>query len=66
MSMPAKLWRYGQFGTKVALEKAIFSDGLTFDIKSRKFGTENISPLYSVIQTKKSQNGSNNSVWYTR
>ena len=66
MSMPAKLWRDGQFETKVALEKAIFPYGLTFDIKSKKFGTENISPLYSVIQTKKSQNGSNNSVWYSR
>lgn len=66
ISIPAKLWRDDQFGTKVALEKAIFPDGLTFDIKSKKFGTENISPLYSVIQTKKSQNDSNNSVWYTR
>ena len=66
ISIPAKMWRDDHFGTKVALDKAIFPDGLTFDIKSKKFGTENISPLYSVIQTKKSQNDSNNSVWYTR
>lgn len=66
MTMPAKMWRDAGFESKVALEKMIFPNGLEFDIKARKFGTEQISPIFSVISPKKSPKGSNNDVWCAR
>ena len=66
MTMPAKMWRDAGFESKVAIEKMIFPNGLEFDIKARKFGTEQISPIFSVISPKKSPKGSNNDVWCAR
>ena len=66
MTIPAKMWRDAGFESKVALEKMIFPNGLEFDIKARKFGTGQISPIFSAISPKKSPKGSNNDVWCAR
>ena len=53
MSMPAKLWRDGDLETKQAIQKMIFPNGAYFDLKHKKCGTSEISPLFSVIDIKK-------------
>ena len=53
MTMPAKMWRDAGFESEVALEKMIFPNGLEFDIKARKFGTEQISPSSLLFHQKR-------------
>ncbi len=57
MSMPAKLWRDGDLETKQAIQKMIFPNGIYFDLKNKKCGTNEISPLFSVTDIKKAPSG---------
>ena len=59
MRNPAKLWRDGDLGTRQALQKMIFPHGIYFDLKNKKCGTSEISPLFSVNIIKKAPNGAN-------
>lgn len=59
MRNPAKLWRDGDLETKQAIQKMIFPHGIYFDIKHKKCGTSEISPLFSVIDIKKAPSGAN-------
>ena len=51
--MPAKLWRDSDYETKQVLQNLLFPDGVTFDIKERKFGTEDLSIFYRLKANKK-------------
>lgn len=60
MTKPAKLWKDADLETKQAFQKMLFPKGLHFDIKNKIFGTDDLSPLFSVIDNKKeSCDGSN-------
>ncbi len=59
MKNPAKLWRDGDLETKQAIQKMIFPHGIYFDLKNKKCGTSEISPLFSVNIIKKAPNGAN-------
>ncbi len=59
MRNPAKLWRDGDLETKQAIQKMIFPHGIYFDLKHKKCGTNEISPLFSVNIIKKAPNGAN-------
>ncbi len=60
ITKPAKLWKDADLETKQAFQRIMFPNGLHFNIKERKFGTQDLSPLFSVICNKKeSCNGSN-------
>ena len=60
MDKPAKLWRDADLDTKRAFQRMLFPNGLHIDIKTRKCRTEDLSPLYSVIRTKKEPEGPQN------
>ena len=49
---PAKLWKDADLETKQAFQRIMFPNGLHFNIKERKFGTQDLSPLFSVICNK--------------
>ena len=59
MHNPAKLWRDGDLETKQAIQKMIFPNGIYFDLKNKKCGTSEISPLFSVMDNKKAPSGAN-------
>ena len=60
MDKPAKLWRDADLDTKRAFQRMLFPNGLHIDIKTKKCRTEDLSPLYSVIRTKKEPEGPQN------
>lgn len=53
ITMPAKLWRDADYESRVAFQRMLFPDGFVFDTNKKQCGTEGLSPLYSVITTKK-------------
>lgn len=53
MTKPAKLWKDADLETRQVFQKMLFPNGLHFDIKEKIFGTDDLSPLFSVINTKK-------------
>ncbi|MBQ9017576.1 recombinase family protein [Candidatus Saccharibacteria bacterium] len=59
IGQPAKLWKDADLETKRAFQQMLFPNGLHVDLPNRCFkncGTDDLSPLYSVMNTK---NGSN-------
>ncbi len=52
MTCPAKLWKDADLETKQAFQKMLFPKGLHYDIKGKNFGTDDLSPLFSVIRNK--------------
>ncbi len=56
MRNPAKLWRDGDLETKQAIQRMIFPNGIYFDLKHKKCGTSQISPLFSCLGIKKASN----------
>ena len=61
MTKPAKLWADADLETRQALQATMFPNGLHFDIKSKKFGTDELSLLYRVIGNKKESNSDSDS-----
>ncbi len=59
MKNPTKLWRDGDLETRQAIQKMIFPKGIFFDLKHKKCGTSEISPLFSINIIKKAPNGAN-------
>lgn len=53
MTKPAKLWADADLETRQAFQKMLFPNGLHFDIQDKIFGTQDLSPLFSVINNKK-------------
>lgn len=60
ITKPAKLWVDSALESRQAFQSTMFPNGLHFDIVERKFGTEDLSPLYSVICNKKESNADSN------
>lgn len=61
ITKPAKLWKDASLESRQAFQAAMFPNGLHFDISERKFGTDDLSPLFSVICNKKEPNTDSNS-----
>ena len=61
MTKPAKLWADADLETRQAFGATMFPNGLHFDIKGKKFGNVELSPLYRVIGNKKEPAGSEDS-----
>lgn len=53
MRNPVKLWRDGDLETRQAIQEMIFPNGIYVDLKHKKCGTNEISPLFSVTINKK-------------
>ncbi len=53
MTKPAKLWKDADLETRQAFQKMLFPNSLHFDINEKNFGTNDLSPLFSVIFNKK-------------
>ncbi len=58
---PAKMWRDADLESKRAFQEILFPNGLHFDLKTKKCRTEDLSPLYSVINNKNEPDGPENS-----
>lgn len=56
ITKPAKLWLDSDLESRQAFQTTMFPNGLHFDIKEQKFGTDDLGPLYSVICNKKESN----------
>ena len=56
ITKPAKLWKDANLETRQAFQNMMFPNGLHFNIKERKFGTNDLSPLFSVICNKNESN----------
>ena len=52
MKKPAKLWRDADLEARRAFQHIMFPKGLHFNLKEKKFRTEDLSPLFSVIYNK--------------
>ncbi len=61
IAKPAKLWLDSDLESRQAFQTTMFPNGLHFDVKERKFGTDDLSPLYSVICNKKESDSDSNS-----
>lgn len=55
---PTKMWRDADLESKRAFQEILFPNVLHFDLKEKCCGTEDLSPLYSVICNKNEPNGS--------
>lgn len=62
---PAKLWIDSDFESKRAFQQMLFPNGLHIDLKEKSCGTEDLSPLYSVIGNKNEPNDGSNSPMVT-
>ena len=49
---PAKLWKDADLESKRAFQQILFPNGLHINLKEKSCGTEDLSPLYSVIGNK--------------
>ncbi len=52
ITKPAKLWMDADLEARQAFQNMMFPNGLHFNIRERKFGTQDLSPLFSVICNK--------------
>ena len=66
MTKPAKLWKDADLETRQAFQKMLFPNGLHFDIKDKIFGTDDLSPLFSVINNKKEPDSGSDCEMVTR
>ena len=53
ITTPAKMWKDSPLEARQAFQNILFPNGLHYDILERKFGTEDLSILYSVMNNKK-------------
>lgn len=56
MENPAAIWRGAPLEIRQLLQQMIFPEGIEVDLRTVKFGTLRLSPLFSVIATKKDSN----------
>ena len=63
---PAKLWKDADLESKRAFQQILFPNGLHINLKEKCCGTEDLSPLYSVIGNKNEPGGGSNSSMVTR
>ena len=64
IGQPAKLWKDADLETKRAFQQMLFPNGLHVDLRNRCFkncGTDDLSPLYSVMNMKNGSNDPSNS-----
>ena len=65
INKPAKLWKDANLESKRAFQQILFPNGLHIDLKEKSCGTDDLSPLYSVIGNKNEPNGGSNSPMVT-
>ena len=66
MTKLAKLWKDADLETRQAFQKMLFPNGLHFDIQDKIFGTQDLSPLFSVINNNKEPLSGSNSGMVTQ
>jgi hypothetical protein len=49
-----KQWEYADFDLRQRFQKMIFPHGIVYNSKQHRFGTKNISPMYSALRIQKS------------
>lgn len=59
---PAKMWLDADPQTKIEFQRMVIPDGIEFDIKAQKFGTNGLSPLYRLKTNKKDSSKSEESL----
>ena len=62
---PAKLWKDADLESKRAFQQILFPNGLHIDLKEKSCGTEDLSPLDSVISNKNEPGGGSDSPMVT-
>ncbi len=60
---PAKMWLDADMQTKVEFQRMVIPDGIVFDIKTQKFGTNGLSPLYRLKANKKTLQSLKSPLW---
>lgn len=60
METPASIWHNGDLATKQLIQAMVFPSGIPYDLTEKKLGTSEISPLYSVMSTKKASEDAKN------
>ena len=60
-TMPAKMWRNASLEARQAFQEILFPKGLHYDILEKKYGTDDLSPFYSVICDKNEPETDSNS-----
>jgi hypothetical protein len=59
---PARMWLDADPITKIAFQKMVTENGITFDLKNEKFGTTGLSPFYRLKDNKKDPSKSEESL----
>ena len=62
---PARMWLDADPVTKIAFQKMVTESGITFDLKSEKFGTTGLSPFYRLKDTQKASEEAPDSIMVT-
>lgn len=62
---PAKMWLDADMQTKVEFQRMVIPDGIDFNIKTQKFGTTGLSPLYRLKTNKKDPSNADESLMVT-
>ena len=53
MFLPAlsKIWVYGEYETKLSLQKLLFPEGIVIDPNDRTYRTSNLNPIFRLIHS---------------
>lgn len=62
---PARMWLDADPMTKIAFQKMVTENGITFDLKNEKFGTTGLSPFYRLKDTQKDAKAPSDSLMVT-
>lgn len=57
MGNVAKQWGFSSFDNQVRFQSMLFPQGITYDLQNRKFGTSQMSPLYRLVEKKRTPGG---------
>ncbi len=65
MNTPARMWQDADAETKVIFQRMVTENGIEFDLKNEKFGTEGLSMFYRLKDTQKDAEASLDSYMVT-
>ena len=65
MNTPARMWRDADAETKVVFQRMVTENGISFDLKNEKFGTDGLSMFYRLKDTQKDAEASLDSYMVT-
>ena len=65
MNAPARMWQDADAETKVIFQQMVTENGIEFDLKNEKFGTDGLSMFYRLKDNKKDPSESDESLMVT-